>query len=153
MTNKISSTHMPKEDCSFISPEVREIWSNIPNHMKVVTLRSRNGNHNERVNKHSKDDHKTAKPLSFPPRKFTKDNLHDILAELISENYLSEKNEVNLPENKPGSESTLLVNYASANTVNSVDIRKRMSSPRKSEATSNKNETAFSNEITINGKT
>ena len=45
---------MHKEDFSALSPEVRKIWSKIPNEMKAVTLRNRNRNSNDGVNNHSK---------------------------------------------------------------------------------------------------
>ena len=86
------NSHIPKEDYRSLSPEVRQIRSKILNDMKVVILRSRTGNRNAGVNNHSKDGYKTVKPPSFPPRKSTKANLYELLAELISETSLSEKN-------------------------------------------------------------
>ena len=70
MHNQSQSTCVPKEDFSSLSPEVRQIWIKILNDIKSVTLRSRTGNHNEGVNKHSKDIHKTIKPPSSPSSKF-----------------------------------------------------------------------------------
>ena len=61
---------------------------------------------------------KSLKPHSYPPRKFTKAHLHEILTKLISESSLSEQNEVCDPKDEPDSESTLLVKYASANAIN-----------------------------------
>ena len=46
---------MPKEDFSALSPEVRKIWSKIPNDMKAVIVRSINDNINDGVNNHSKN--------------------------------------------------------------------------------------------------
>ena len=57
---------MPKEVFITLSSELRKIWINIPNDMKAVMLRSRNGNLNEGVNHHSKDIHETLNPLSYP---------------------------------------------------------------------------------------
>ena len=138
MTNQSPNTHTSKEDYSYLSPEVRKNWSKIPNDMKVVMLRSRTGNRNEGVNKNGKDGYATVKTSSLPPRKFTKDNLHELLAELISETSLFEQNEVDTPKYEPDSESELLVNYTSSNATNPGDIRKLMSAPGKSKAISNK---------------
>ena len=121
--------------------------------MKAVMLRSRTRNRNEIVNKHSKDAYKTVKPLSFPPRTFTKANLNELFSELISENSLSEKNEVDVPTDEPGSKSILLVSSSSVNAINPGNIRKLMSIPGKIKSIPNKKQTDFSNDITINGKT
>ena len=83
---------MPKEDHIPLSPEVGKIWSKIPNDMKVVMLRSRTLNFNEGVNKHGKDGCQTVKPLSLPPRKFTKAHVHELPTGLIKKTSLSEKN-------------------------------------------------------------
>ena len=79
--------------------------------------------------------------------------MHDILTELISESSLSEQNEADAPKDDPDSESTLLVNSASSNGINPGEIRKLMSITDKGKATSNKNQEAFINEVTMNGKT
>ena len=52
--------------------------------MKAVVLRSRTVDSNDDVNNHNKNVYKTVIPLSYPPRKFTKAHLHEILTELIS---------------------------------------------------------------------
>ena len=98
MKNQSPNAHTPKEDCRSLSPEARKMLSKIPNEIKVVILRSRTGNINEGVNKHGKDGCTTVKKSSFPPRKFTKANLHELLDELISETSLSEQNEVDAPK-------------------------------------------------------
>ena len=54
MSNQILNTYMLKEDFSALSPEVRQIWSKIPNDMKAVIFRSRTVNSNDCVNNHSK---------------------------------------------------------------------------------------------------
>ena len=46
MCNQSPNTCMPKEDLSSLGPEVRQIWSKIPNDTKAVMLRSRTGNLN-----------------------------------------------------------------------------------------------------------
>ena len=153
MNYQSPNTCMPREDFRSLSPEVREIWSKIPNDMKAFMLRSRTGNSNERINKNIKYDYKTAKPPSFLHRKFIKANVHKIITELISETSFTEKNEADTLEDEPYSESTLLVNFNSANTFNPGEIRKLISALRKIKAISNKKQTAFSNEITMNGKT
>ena len=78
--------------------------------------------------------------------------MHELLTELISESSLSEKNGVDAPKDEPDSESKLLVNSTSTNVINPRDIRKLVSAPRKGKSTSNKKQTAFSKEVTINGK-
>ena len=62
-----TNVYAPKEDHSSLTPEVREIWSKIPNYMKAIILRGRNGNQNERANDHGKDSHKHARLPSFNP--------------------------------------------------------------------------------------
>ena len=119
-----------RKTCTF-SPEVRQIWSNIPNGMKVVILRTGTVNSNDGVNNHSKNYYETVKSHFYPPRKFTKDHFHELLTELISESSLSEKNEVDAPEDDPDSDSTLLVNSTSANSINTGNTRKLMSMPDK----------------------
>ena len=106
--------------------------------MTVVILRSRNGNRNQRVNKHSKDYYKNVKPPSFSSSKFTKANLHGIIAELISKISLSEKNEVDAPEHETDSESKLLVKSTSANTINTGDIHQPIHRPGKNKSISDK---------------
>lgn len=46
MTSQVLNAHIPKEDCSSLTPEVREIWSKIPNDTKAVILRGRSGSLN-----------------------------------------------------------------------------------------------------------
>ena len=140
MTNQSPKAYRPKEDYRYFSPEGRHIWCNILNGMKAFVLRSRSVNLNEGVNKHSKDGYKTLKPLSLPAMKFTKANLHQLLAELISETSFSDKNEVNVPKDKTDSESAFLVKYTSANTINPGDIRKLISASGKSKDISKKNQ-------------
>ena len=82
--------------------------------------------------------YKTVKPPSRPPRKFTKAYLHELLTELISESSMSEKNEAHAPKDETDSESTFLVRYASANSMNPGDTRKLMHIPNKVKDTSNK---------------
>ena len=93
VTNQTPNAHTPNEDCNSLSPKVRDIWSKIPHDIKTVLLRGRNGSLSERINKYNKDDCKTAKPPSFAHKKYTKANLHELLAELISETSVSEKND------------------------------------------------------------
>ena len=112
-------------------------WSKIPNDTKAVILRSRTGNLNEGVNKHSKNGCKTVKAPYFSLRKFTKDNLHGLLAKIISI-FLSEHNEVDVTKDEADPDSTLLVKATSANATNPGDIRKLMSTPGNSKVISNK---------------
>ena len=121
--------------------------------MKAIILRSRNGSGKEGATNHSKNGCKSVKPPSFPPRKFTKAHLHELLSKLISETSLSDDNETAIPEAGQDPESTLLVNSASANAANPGDIRKLMSEPGKNKGAAVKIQTAFANEVTINGKT
>ena len=58
ISNQSPNTYAPKKDFSSLSPEVRKIWSKITYDMKAVMLRSRSGNCNEWLNKHSKYIHK-----------------------------------------------------------------------------------------------
>ena len=81
-------------------------------------LRSRTVNRNEGVNNNSKDGCKTVKPPPFTSSKFTKLNLHELLAELISETSLSGKNEVDVLKDEPNSKSEILVNSTSTNVIN-----------------------------------
>ena len=69
--------------------------------MKAVMLRSRTASRSKRLNKHIKDDYKTVKPPSLSPMKFTEVNLHELLAELITETFLFEQNEVDFSEDEP----------------------------------------------------
>ena len=89
---------MTKEDFSVLSPEVRKIWSKITNNMKAFMLLSRTADSNDGVNNHNIFFYQTLKPPSYPPMKFTKALMHEILTELISESSLSEKNEVDTPK-------------------------------------------------------
>ena len=66
---------------------------------------------------------------------------------------MSEQNEVDATADETNTESTLLVNSTCVNAVSPRDIRKLMSTPNKSKATSTKKQTAFSSNIIINGKT
>ena len=95
---------------------------------------------------------KPVKPPSYAPRKFTIAHVHELLNELMSEHSLSEHNEVAATKDDPDSESTLLVNSTSANSVRLGDIRKLISTSDKSKSTSNKKQAAFSNENNVNGK-
>ena len=79
--------------------------------------------------------------------------MYELLAELISETFLSEKNELDAPEDEPNSESTWLVNSTFEKTVNLGDICKLTPTTEKSKAVSNKKQTAFTNKITMNGMT
>ena len=101
MSNQSPNTRMSKKSFISISLEVRQIWGKIPNDMKVVILRSRTGNINEGVNKHSKDIYKKVKPSSCPPIKFTSAHLYQLLTKISSGTYLSEKNEVDTPKDEP----------------------------------------------------
>ena len=121
--------------------------------MKEVMLRSRTGNSNEGVNNHSENVCRTVKPTSYPSRKFATAHLHELITKLISESSLSEKNEANDHKDKPDSDSTFLVNSTSTNSINPGDIIKLMSIPDEDKAISNKKQAAFSNEVTMNGKT
>ena len=138
MSNQIPNTFMPKKDFSALIPEVRKIWSKMPNDMKLVMLRSRTVNDNEGVNNHSKNSYKTTKSPSYLSRKFIKAYLHELLTKIISESSLSEKNEVDATVDDPDSESTLLANSASSNAMNLGDICKIISTPDKGKATYNK---------------
>ena len=82
---------MTKEHHSSLTPEGKEICIKIPNGMLHVTLRGTNVSRNERLNKHNKCSHKHAKSPSFNPKKLTKDHLHELLYELITETSLSKK--------------------------------------------------------------
>ena len=55
MSHQSPNDYMPKEDSSALSPEVRQIWSKIPNDMKAVMFRSRTGNCNDGANNHNKN--------------------------------------------------------------------------------------------------
>ena len=79
--------------------------------------------------------------------------MHRLLTELNSESSLSEQNEVDAAKDEPDSEYILLVNSTSANALSPGEMRKLMSAPGKSKATTNKKQTAFSSGIVINGKT
>ena len=81
-------------------------------------LRSRTGNRNEGVNKHSKYGYKTVKHPHVPSKKFIKAHLYKFFTGLILETYLSEYNKVDVPKDEPDSDSSLLVNSTSANTIN-----------------------------------
>ena len=52
--NQSPNTYTPKKDFSTLSPEVRQIWSKIPNNMKAVILRSRAVDSNEGIKNHNK---------------------------------------------------------------------------------------------------
>ena len=131
MTNQSSSTCVPREEFSSLSPEVKQILGKIPNNMKAIISCSRTGSGKEGATNHSKNGCKSIKPLSFPPRKFTKAHLHELFSKLISETSLSDDNEPVIPAANQDSKSALLVNSASANTINPGDIRKLMSAPGK----------------------
>ena len=79
--------------------------------------------------------------------------MYELLSELISETSLSDDNETAIPEGDQDPESTLLVNSTSANAINPGDLRKLMSEPGKNKGAVVKKQTAFDNEVTINGKT
>ena len=153
MYNQSPNAYMHKEDFSDLSSKIRRIWSKIPTAMKAIIFRSKSGNFNDGANNHNKNVYKTVKYSSCPTRKFTAAHLHELLIEIISEFSLSEQNELDTTKDEPCSESKLLVNSTSTNAVSQGDIRKLMSTPDKSKATSNKKQAAFSNEITLNGKT
>ena len=63
MTSQSPNAHMTKGDCSSLTPEVREIWSKIPNETLSVILRGKSRSHNKRVSKHNKD---SDKPMNRP---------------------------------------------------------------------------------------
>ena len=149
MTNQSPNTYMPREDFSFLTPEVKQIWGKIPPDMKAIILRSRTGNRNEENVNRNKDSYKSVKPPSYPRRKFTKANLHELLSELISENSLSDDNEPDAPVANQDSESTLLVNSTSANAINPGDIRKVMSTPGKNKDVAVKKQAAH--ELAMSG--
>ena len=67
----------------------------------------------------------------------------------------SDTNEVDNDEIETYSESALLTNFTFYNSVNPENIRKLMSAPGNCKDSFNKkeNRTAFSNEVTMNGKT
>lgn len=131
MTNQSPNTCMPRENFSSLSPEVKQIWSKTPNDMKAIILLSKNGSGNEGVANHNKNSCKSVKPSSFPPRKFTKAHLHELLSELISENSLSDNNETTIAEGDQDPESTMLVNATSTNTINPGDLCKLIFEPNK----------------------
>ena len=81
--------------------------------------------------------------------------MHELLAKLFLEKSLSETNEIDSAEDETDSESALLENSISFNSIGSGYIRELISTPIKGEASSNKKEkkTAFRNEITMNSKT
>ena len=116
-------------------------------------MRSRNESWNERINKNYKDGYNTAKRPSFTHRKFTKANLRELLAEINSETYVSEQNNEYIAEDKADSESKFLVNATSANAINPGDILELMHAPRKGKCVPKRNQTALSNEVTMNVKT
>ena len=120
--------------------------------MKAIILRSKNRSGKEESTNYIKNGCKSVKPPSFPPRKFTKVHLHELLSELISETSLSDHNETAIPEADQDPELTLLVNSASANAINSGDLCKLMPGPSKNKGVAVKKQTAFANEVTINGK-
>ena len=152
MTNQIPKACTPKEDFIYLTPEVRKSWSKTPNDMEALTLRSRTVNRKEGVNTHTKNIHKTVKHPSLPPRKFTKANLHELLAELLSEASLSEQNEIDVSEDELKAHSTLQVNSTSENATNPGNSRKLTHAPGKSKDAFSKQQTAFSKEITVKGQ-
>ena len=70
--------------------------------MKTVTLLSITVDINDGVNNHNIVFCTPVNPPSYPPRKFTKDYLHELLTELISESSLSEKNRVDATKYEQG---------------------------------------------------
>ena len=86
-------------------------------------MRGRNGSRNERVNKHNKDSCKPVKPPFSSPKKFDKANLHELLAELFSENSLPNTNEADNAEKEKDADSALLVNSTHANSISPGNIR------------------------------
>ena len=83
VSNQSPNTQKLRECFSFLTHQVRQIWSKIPNDIKEVILRSRTENSNDGVNNHSKNIYKTTKPLCYPSRKFNKAQLHELLTDLI----------------------------------------------------------------------
>lgn len=152
MHNQSPNAFIPKEDFSALSPKARRIWSKMPPETKAIILRRRTGSCNDCANNHSKNIYKTIKPPSYPPKKFSAAHLYYILTELISESSFSEQNEVDATKDDPDLESTLLVNSTFASMASPGDIRKIMYTPYKSKATYNNKQTAFSRDISLNGK-
>ena len=151
MTNQSPNTYMSREDFSFLTPEVKQIWGKIPPDMKAIILRSRTGNRNEETINRNKDGCKSVKPPSHLRRKFTNAHLHELLNELISETSPSDENEPEAPVPNQDSESTLLVNSTSANAINPGDISKIMSTPGKNKDVAVKKQAAH--ELTMSGNT
>ena len=86
--------------------------------MRSVILRGRHAKRNKKFNNHNEHSHKPTKSPSFNPKKFTKANSHELLAEIMSPSFFSEINEVDNAEDEKDSESTLLVKSNSDNSIN-----------------------------------
>ena len=136
--NKVNlSSYLSSNKYRLSSPEVRGLWSKIPNDMKTIIMQDRNkrGKSSNSYSKNSFNSYKpkstpfkSVKPSNYGNNSFTKANLHKLLSELLVE----EEEPPPIMNLNDVQESNILVNSISTSKVNLSNIRKLMSTTNKS---------------------
>ena len=90
-SNCSPNSYLPPEDFNSLSPQAKDAWRSLPNHLKAAITKNKSNSQSKtqsssNLNNSNESNHRTAKPPSYASKPFTNANLHELITELIAQN-------------------------------------------------------------------